>query len=180
MRAKLCRWSLPGVPREVETRAFKRFELISTWCQPKILSVYLRSLFNGWVTDRRMASLRSAQGLKSRGCVLGCGWDEDSIEHYGCCSLYWGWLSSARPFGMDIPSHFRSKAAFLLLRSDMRGEDAVRMAVGMYALYMTVNQCRNQDLPSNARVDKILHIWARRGAKGSKASRLLGYRAPTH
>ena len=178
MRTKLSHWNLPGIPREVECRAFKRFALTSTWCQQKITSVYFRTLWNGWVTDRRMASLLAKQGQAQRGCVLGCGWDEDSIEHYSGCKLYWNWVSSQRPLGLGIDNRFRSRAAFLLLHPQLSEEDAIRMALGMYALHMTTNECRHKQVPTIANISKILSLWAKRGAEGSKAKSLLQYHSP--
>ncbi len=47
-----------------------------------------KKMWNGWVTDRRMASLRREQGQSLRGCMLGRGWDEDAwnIAHAAGCT----------------------------------------------------------------------------------------------
>ena len=178
MRSKLFRWSVPGIPRNVETLAFKRFALLAQWCQPKILSAYFRTLWNGWATDRWLANMLASQGKARQGCVLRCGWDEDSLEHYSCCRLFWSWASSSRPFGLGIPAHFRSRASFMLLNPELSVENAVRLGIGIYAMQMTVQHCRHEVIPVDANIGKLLSLWAKRGAESSRAKALLRFNSP--
>lgn len=87
VRAKLAHWNLNGIPGILGRKVLSNFELLSAWCPPRVVAVYLGTIWNGWVTDRRMRSLRVAEGRAMRSCRLQCGWDEDSVEHYGCCRV---------------------------------------------------------------------------------------------
>ena len=55
--------------------------LLSNSCPPRVLAVYFRTLWNGWVTYERMKGL-----VEKRPCILGCGWEDDMVEHHCCCS----------------------------------------------------------------------------------------------
>ena len=48
---------------------------------PRISAAVLSTAWNRWCTDRRF------QRPHQRGCCLGCGGTEDSIEHYSRCHL---------------------------------------------------------------------------------------------
>jgi hypothetical protein len=171
LRSKLQRWRLSGVPAHLEGKIARNFRLLSKWCPPRVLMVYFRSLWNGWVTDRRMQSLRKLQGLPQRGCQLGCGWDEDSIEHYATCSLYWTFLCQRRPAGLGISLHMRSRESFFLVHKDLEEHDTCRMALGMYALHRVVNACRHGGPVADTTA--MLRIMVRVAAEGSNSKQLL-------
>ena len=118
-----------------------------------------------------MRSLLQSQGKACRPCVLGCGWDEDSVQHYGRCKIYWEFVSTTRKGGLGIPLSNRSAEAFLLL-SRLDPEDQIRLALGMYALYRTVNLLRHHPQSELNPVD-LMTRFLRRAAAGSKAVRLL-------
>ena len=133
--------------------------------------VYFRSVWGGWVTDVRMGSLLRAQGQASRSCVLGCSWDEDSLYHYGRCNVFWDFLPQPLGTGLGISLACRSAEAFLLL-TDMSAEDKVRVAIGMYAPYRTVQFLRHH-LDSLAQPECLLKLYMLRAHGGSKAGTLL-------
>ena len=172
VRSKLAVWNLSGIPARLERRVLKNFALLSKWCPPRVLSVYFRTLWNGWTTDIRMRSLRKQQGLPIRGCMLKCGWDEDSVQHYSCCRVYWHFVSMRRPAGLGVLLEKRSRETFFMLSSDLTEEDVVRLALGMYALHRSVSHGR-----TNAGVEfhthTLLRVWTRRTAEGSPAQHLL-------
>ena len=165
LRCKLSRWKLNGIPAHVARRALKNFELLSAWCAPRVMATYLRTIFNGWNTDRRFASM---SGKKSRCCLLGCGWDEDSIEHYATCQVYWEFLQADRPSGLAI-TWPRDRETFFGIRPGMPDRDRVVMAIGMYSLYRLVCSLRANSSGASGNYRRALCWWALRGADGSRA-----------
>ena len=145
IRQKLIPWKMSGLPADLERSILSNFRLLRDWCPPRVLAVYFRSVWGGWVTDCRMRSLLQAQGRALRPCVLQCGWDEDSVHHYGRCIIFWRFLAQPRPGGPGIPISYRSGESFLLL-SSMHIHDKVRVASGMYALYRTVQFLRHMQI----------------------------------
>eukprot|EP00933_Yihiella_yeosuensis_P061336 TRINITY_DN6413_c1_g1_i1.p1 TRINITY_DN6413_c1_g1~~TRINITY_DN6413_c1_g1_i1.p1 ORF type:complete len:286 (-),score=23.24 TRINITY_DN6413_c1_g1_i1:312-1169(-) len=109
IRAKLVRWRLDCMGDLVDRRVLRNFAVISDWCHPKIFAAYLRTLWNGWPTERRMQSLFKAQGHQFRGCVFGCCGACDSVEHYLICA--------ANNFVNLLPLQFHMAWASLLHRS---------------------------------------------------------------
>ncbi|CAE8598073.1 unnamed protein product [Polarella glacialis] len=176
VRAKLVRWNVPERGDIADRRILRNFALLAKWCQPRILTVYLKTLWNGWSTDRRLQSLRRSQNQPCRTCLLGCESAEDSVDHYACCSVFWKFACAPRPVGLGLQTELRSKSTFLLVRSGLREEDSVRIALGMYALYRVVNICRHHN-STNCRFNfnTLLRLWSKRGADHSKAKRLLNF-----
>jgi hypothetical protein len=171
LRAKLHRWHLEGIPAHNEQRVLQNFATLSQWCQPKVLAAYFRTLWTGWTTDRRMAPLRKEQGLPIRGCLLGCGWDEDSLEHYATCSFYWEFMCQRRPYGMGLPILWRSREMFFIVAKGLADDDKCRLALGIYALHRTVSSCRHIEASSN--IKAMLRLWTRIAAENSNAKQLL-------
>jgi hypothetical protein len=168
VRTKLTRWGLKGVPAHLERRVFSAFGFLKTWCNPRVLVTFFRTLWNGWITDRRMNTL-VAHG---RNCLLGCGWDEDSIEHYSLCSVFWRFVQAERPVGLGIPV-VRCREAFLLVHPDLTEQDKVRMAIGMQALYSLVNHSRWRAESASFDRGAALRLLARKAAEGSRSCILL-------
>ena len=77
-----------------------------------------------------------------------------------------------RASGLGISSHLRSAETFLLL-SDISEEDKIRVALGMYALYRTVQTLRHADLDQVLDHNRLMKMWTRKAAIGSKAVILL-------
>lgn len=171
VRQKLIPWKVTGVPAHLERRVFMNLALLSQWCPPRVMAVYFKSIWCGWVTDVSMKGLRKTQGLGIRPCVLNCGWDDDSVFHYGRCSVYWHFLSLPRSGGLGLPATWRSSNAFLLL-DDVRPEDKVRLALGMYALHRTVQYLRHHP-DSHAQPIALLKAFLHKAHGGSKSSMLL-------
>lgn len=171
VRQKLAAWKLKGLPAHLESRVFQNFALLREWCPPRVQAAYFRSVWSGWVTDDSMKTLLKAQGLKCRSCVLNCGWDEDSLFHYGRCNVFWQFVALPCGKGLGIPYACRSADAFLLL-TDMETEDKVRMALAMYALHRTVQYLRHSPNVT-AQPDMLLKGFLNKAAHGSKSCRLL-------
>jgi hypothetical protein len=175
VRAKLMRWHVCNIGDVADRRVLRRFELLSHWCPPRVSAIYLKTLFNGWVTDRRLRSLLQSTGVLCRRCVLGCESGEDSVDHYALCPVFWAFACDPRPGGLGLREGLKSREAFLLVKEGLADADCVRIAVGAYALHRVVQYCRHQrqQHSSNLNYKQMFHIWVRRGSEGSRASRLL-------
>ena len=146
-----------------------RIRTVKENCPPRVLAVYFRSLWNGWVTYSRMKML-----LALRLGVLGCGWVDDDLGHYVCCGLYWSFICRPRPGGLGVTAATRSKDSGLLLSSELGEQDVIRLAAGLYALYRTVNFYRFAGpTPTPQGVTKLLRAFSRRALENSASFKLL-------
>ncbi len=109
-------------------------------------------------------------------CLLGCGWLEDKLEHYIQCSRYWQFVTARRPKGLGVAACHRTREGALLLSRALSEENIARLSLGLYALYRTLNYMRYNftDAPG-IDVPKLLMLFAKRGADGSKANSLLRF-----
>ena len=146
---------------------------LSKWCHPRVAAVYLKTLWNGWVTDRRLRSLLVQQGRAVRGCMLRCCQGCDSVDHYAVCSSFWQFACAARPRGLGLQRSVKSVSSFLLVSHGLSDEDSVRLAVGSYALHRVVQICRHSIDADHLNIQTLLYLWAQKGADGSKAKQLL-------
>ena len=109
IRDKISRWGFSEPAGWVARRITKNFELFSKRLPPATISSYLRALWNGVPTSRRMASLKSFQ---QRNCVFNCSATAaDSLEHYCRCHVLRKAVSSVahtsaavlrHPAGIDL------------------------------------------------------------------------------
>ena len=60
-----------------------------------------------------------------------------------------------------------------MIREGLAETDVVRIALGMYSLYRVVNHYRHADVREPLNYRAMLVLFARRGADGSRAERLL-------
>ena len=169
IRAKLFGWRFDILPGHLETRVMNRIRTVKENCPPRVLAVYFRSLWNGWVTYSRMKML-----LAPRPCVLGCGWVDDDLGPYVCCGLYWSFVCRPRPGGLGVPAATRSKDSGLLLSSELGEQNVIRLAAGLCALYRTVNVYRFAGhTPTPQGVTKLLRAFSRRALENSASFKLL-------
>ena len=168
LRQKMSKWKLDGVPGLLEREVQRNFTLFKTWCHPRVFACYYRALWNGWVTDGRMRSLRAAQSLEVRGCMLGCPSGQDDLDHYSICPCFWSFVAANRR-GLGLRAT-KSRNAFFIVGGSAQPEERVLMAVGIYALYRTI-QCRRHG-HFNGDIDILLRRFAIHAARGSKASAL--------
>ena len=164
------RWKFNGVPGILERRVLKNFETLRAWCAPRVMAAYFRTLWNGWVTTRRMRTMLGRDG--GTGTCLLCGNGQDSLEHYSYCSIFWGFCCSSRPRGLGLHPRARSRETFFLIQDGMTVEDKVRMAIGLYALFRTVAFASKSGLV-DCDWNTLLRIWSKRAAEATNASRLL-------
>ena len=168
---------MPILPGHQERRVLKRFKLLCEWCSPRVFAVVFRTYWNGWVTTARMKELFKTTGQSQKKCILNCGWEEDSLDHYMLCNKYWQFVTTRRPKGLGIPLAMpRSRETVLLLSDCLADEDAVRLALGLYSWYRTLNFIRFSGCSgANVDIPKMLQMWAKRAADNSPAKALLRF-----
>ena len=60
-----------------------------------------------------------------------------------------------------------------MMLTDFAEEDKVRLALGMYALHMTVQHCRHSSQAGDVDIMALLRMFMFRAANGSRARSLL-------
>ena len=84
LRSKIKRWHFADPPRHVAARIRDNLKAFANVLPPAVIASYLRALWNGIPTSRRMSSV---QNFVTRNCVFECSATaQDSIEHYCYCS----------------------------------------------------------------------------------------------
>ena len=111
VRAKLARWDIPVFPRVRVGRMLATAARLAPLAPPRVQAAVWKTRWNGWVTQRRMQSLRTAR----RRCIFRCAARaEDSIEHYACCPRVAQFARSE--LGLAAPAEHRRKLLnFLVL-----------------------------------------------------------------
>eukprot|EP00973_Karenia_brevis_P052466 7290200-Karenia_brevis.AAC.1 len=85
IRTKIERWKFSEPAGWVARRLAANFQILSQRVPPTVISSYLRALWNGVPTSRRMASCAS---FAHRSCVFECDFRaDDSLEHYCRCRI---------------------------------------------------------------------------------------------
>ena len=83
VRHNAKRWKFTDPPHHVTERLVRNIISFSSLVPPAVRASYLRALWNGVPTSRRMRSLSNFQ---STNCVFDCSpTAEDSLEHYFRC-----------------------------------------------------------------------------------------------
>ena len=108
IRNEISRWKFSEPVGSVARRLACNFELFRRRLPPAVASCYMRALWNGVPTSRRMASCES---FTQRNCVFNCAaLAQDSLEHYCRCRILNEALQAIRgaralsqhPFGIDV------------------------------------------------------------------------------
>jgi len=157
IRAQCAQWEFKVLPGLLERRILKRMRIIMDRCPPRVWSVFFRTLWNGWATHERMKQL-----VCQRPCLLGCGWDEDSLKHYCCCNVYWDFLRAHRINGNRRFGQQHSRETALLVAPNIDEDDVVHLGVGLYALYRTVNTLRFSVNSMDSHPSTMLRMFAKR------------------
>ena len=82
LRARLDRLEIDVPSGHRVTRALKRLHSLKGKVKPSIMSVYIKTLLNGWPTSRRMRFMHN--DLRVSKCPF-CNKAQDSIEHFAYC-----------------------------------------------------------------------------------------------
>ena len=152
---------IPGPPAWVSTQVCRRLQHLPRIAPPRVCAAALRTLFNGWCTERRFQRIGSAADQ----CWLGCGeGGHDSIEHYCRC-----------PLGIDV---LREKLNIFVPRRDamqlwMLGHAAQEsddiLALGalfVYGVYMTTNYYRHHGYHNTNQIKECLKQHIIQGCQG--------------
>ena len=162
IRHKLARWRLPGYPRRTATSVLQALLGLSTCVPPRVHVAVLRTLFNGWVTQRRFQ--RDAAGF----CRFRCG-GNDAIEHYLRCPVVHDF--ARRRLRLDIPMDSRWPVMlFECVPPNLIGQSSLptRLALLHYCIYRAVNMIRhNSGLPL-AELPHLLGQALTEGVRGHK------------
>ena len=127
---KFSRWPKPIFERLAVNRMMEILARVRRLVTPRVAAAVLRTIFNGWTTDRR---------FQRRGhCRFGCQDAEDSIEHYAACTFIRQF--SQRFLGLpnvleavrDRVARFVSLGAWMEVPDDT---ELTKRAVLVYAVY---------------------------------------------
>ena len=174
LQSKIARWGFPGSAADSSARIRSNFALIHRWCPPRVAAAYLRAVFNGWTTCRRMRHANAACQCGFGRCLFGCERGADSLEHYSVCEVVWQFINSPRPGGMGV-SIEPSTSSFFLMGTGSQDVDKIRTGLALYAVYRATNYMRHAAAHPGPRVDvvQLLRRWSRRGAESSRSRQLL-------
>merc|ERR1712194_282161 len=142
LQSKVARWGFPGNAADSSARIRLNFALVHTWCPPRVAAAYLRVVFNGWTTCRRMRHANAACQSGFGRCLFGCERGADSLEHYSVCGVVWQFISSPRPAGMGVAIE-PSTYSFFSLGTGSQDEDKIRTGLTLYAVYRATNYMRH-------------------------------------
>ena len=86
LRKRLDRYKLRCTPNAAPERVVRRMKLVKGKVKHSLLVVYMRTILNGWVTERRMRTIHGKHNSHCNKCVM-CDslFGEDSLEHIACC-----------------------------------------------------------------------------------------------
>ena len=70
-----------------------------------------------------MRTMPNASTAECNFCHLGCGAQDNSIEHYSLCNVYWQFVRLARPQGLGIEELPRIRATLFLVQHGMDDAD---------------------------------------------------------
>ena len=136
IRAVMTRWRLEGLPARIARTVTRQLQQLRRLVAPRLRAATMSTIFNRWVTSRRMRQLQ--EGRQS--CVLHCSdTADDSIEHYFNCPIYREWCR--RRLGFDQQE---GRLVHGLLATSMTGDAIKLQAVATYVLYRTTNHMRRQ------------------------------------
>ena len=141
MRHRLDRWKhLFAIPiGHVNQRLENRFSMLGGVAKPSLIAVYLRTMLNGWITERRMRGISTT--LRET-CPF-CKRARDSLEHFAFCPVVTD-LYQQHGIQLAPPNNFLQ---FLGLMKEDNGPRIFTIVKLLSVLYSTHNTLRhNPDL----------------------------------
>ena len=139
IRHKLSRWHFDGNPRVNACRATRRLHILQSLVPPRVTAAVFSTLWNRWTTCRKFQMRTSTLSR----CVLGCpGQAEDSLEHYGRCSVVLDF--ACRRLHLRFGCRDALPYWMMVLPGDsaLCTDTQVRTAVLVYAVYRATNTLR--------------------------------------
>ena len=168
IRARLSRWDLSLFPRLRVLRFQRLHQQLGRAVPPRVSAAVWRTQWNGWCTERRMASLRGPRC----GCIFSCPWAPDEIEHYATCPAVTAFAQRCLRL-VAAPAGAPRMRDFLLLDSLPDGplQDAtILRAIRTAAVYRTHTLVRHGSVPRGAAAAEALQQCARELVRGHRRS----------
>ena len=150
IRHKLDRWSLCGMPGRTAKNTLVVLRELRKRVPPRVSAALLRSMFNGWCTERRFQ--------RHGPCVFQCNefCQEDIIEHYASCPVCVQFLRSRINYSDPIDrGHLVVAGAH---QGELRTEHHTKLAVWNFVVYSAFNtlRCMSAETRSRTRAKDVL------------------------
>ena len=164
IRHKVDRWQLQGPPARTARTIHRNLLKLRRLVPPRVRAAVLSTLYNRWVTDRRMRSIRRhCQDT----CVLGCSARaKDSIEHYIHCPIIRSWMGTRLGTGGAL----RTREHWMMA-TPMDDVDLRRMAVTVYVAYRTTNHTRHHRNANQEYIKQYMNQMLHEAARDDAALR---------
>ena len=161
LRHKLASFHIQGNMRTTVIQCLGALRDLKILVPPRVSAAVLRTLFNGWTSDRRFQ--------KSSHCKLGCqGFtDEDSIEHYSVCPTI---VQFARSFlNLGVRDYTPGVGDFVTLglnRGTVEESKLALKAILIYSVYRTSDLYRRKGATSQENATQALQQFAKDATRG--------------
>ena len=152
---------LAGPPAWVAGIICKHLQHLHRVAPPRVCAAALRTIFNGWCTERRHQRCGGVGDI----CYLGCGKEGcDSIEHYCRCPL--GLEILRQRLNIILPGQ-DALAFFVLAHSAQEVDDVLALgSLYIYAVYVTTNYYRHHGLRDRSHIKECLKQHIIQGCEG--------------
>jgi len=141
LRKRLKRWKLAVNLRCSVDLAIKHLQTLGKKNKPSIQAAYLRTLCNGWCTQRRFRTHANSI-LHKKICLMGCGARCDSIEHYAHCDTLLTFFTS-----VGLNNYMPSITNFLMIQCGLSPERISLHGRCLYAVYISHGILRHTEEP---------------------------------
>ena len=142
-------WAYFPEPRTLAKRALKMLRSTYRRPMPCVIAAVLKTLLNGWVTERRF------QSVEGRQCQVGCEDGDDCIEHYAVCpSVLAAWDDFS---GLPSPN---GPLGFFCLGSENSNVLKLRMAF-LYCCHSVISKLHSTSAMASVHT-LILHMRERK------------------
>ena len=160
LRLKLERWKIPGLPGRTARRILRSLQALNRVVAPRVHVAVFRTIFNGWVTERRFQ--RAYEGL----CRFQCGGD-DSIEHYMRCRVLHDF--ARRRLRLNLDAGLRWPIMMLAEIPGGTPDLLTQVALFQYVAARACNHLRHAHVPPAERLTRLQQRLAE-GVCGHPAS----------
>ena len=170
IRNKTRRWwgkpyCLSGLPGVQTPRIHRRIKLLASGVAPRVQAAVFKTLWNGWVTERRFQRRDGQQNH----CKFKCNRHaEDSIEHYCRCPVVMEVLQKM------LHLHYPKEEALnvWLLNTAWVENHSVGACVALlvYGTYSAYNSIRHKGISNTAQARDCIQQHIKQGVLGHHAS----------
>ena len=163
-------YKLAGPPAHIARRVYKNLLHLKSLVPPRVCAAGLRTIWNGWCTERRF----QRRWGESNVCMLGCkGGAEDSIEHYPQCPVVQQAIRSQ--LRVRVPN---GRAMSFWMMNECPEHDyeefLTAYALIIYATYNATNTYRHNGVSDSERALDCVKQFVIQGVRGhEKATQFL-------